>query len=214
MSDETLPNPENPLLPISENVPSARRNSSPRPTKKVAKKASKTKAEPALAAEPPAATVEEKSETPPPLIEREDHSEAPAITTSDWPEPEAASTGGNQSTPESTKRKRRRRKGKGQSAAPPNAAPLAMEDIQSIPFPETKPVEGPQDQRPRPNPNPPQAPRLKVDPEVLHKMAWKIYLAEVSEEGVALIGDGDARDLSRRCFRLAEIFIEEQSRRS
>ena len=44
-------------------------------------------------------------------------------------------------------------------------------------------------------------------------MAWKIYLAEVSEEGVALIGDNDAKDLSRRCFRLAEIFVEEQMRR-
>ena len=30
---------------------------------------------------------------------------------------------------------------------------------------------------------------------------------------VALIGDNDAKDLSRRCFRLAEIFIEEQTRR-
>ena len=43
--------------------------------------------------------------------------------------------------------------------------------------------------------------------------AWKIYLSEVSEEGVALIGDNDAKDLSRRCFRLAEIFLEEQNRR-
>ncbi len=213
MSDETSPNPENPLPPISENVPSARRNSSPRSTKKVAKKAAKTKAEPTLAAEPPAATVEEKSEPPSLPIEHEDHSEAPSIT-SDWPEPEAASTGGNHSTPESTKRKRRRRKGKGQSTAPSNATPLATEDIQSIPFPEPKSVEGAPDQRSRPNPNPPQAPRLKVDLELMHQMAWKIYLAEIGEEGVALIGDGDARDLSRRCFRLAEIFIEEQSRRS
>ncbi|MCX6847220.1 MAG: hypothetical protein NTU84_11850 [Verrucomicrobia bacterium] len=54
---------------------------------------------------------------------------------------------------------------------------------------------------------------MKVDAEQLAKFAWKIYLAEVSEEGVALIGDNDARELSRRCFRLAEIFLEEQARR-
>ncbi len=48
---------------------------------------------------------------------------------------------------------------------------------------------------------------------MLTKLAWKIYLSEVSEEGVALIGDSDAKELSRRCFRLAEIFMEEQSRR-
>ena len=73
----------------------------------------------------------------------------------------------------------------------------------------------PQDPRPRPQPAPqhPQPPRAKIDPELLTKMAWKVYLAEVSEEGVALIGDNDAKDLARRCFRLAEIFIEEQSRR-
>lgn len=61
---------------------------------------------------------------------------------------------------------------------------------------------------------PPQPPRRKVDPEKLAKNAWKIYLAEVSEEGVALIGDNDARELARRCFRLSEIFLEEEGRRS
>jgi hypothetical protein len=64
-----------------------------------------------------------------------------------------------------------------------------------------------------PAPPQPAPPRPRIDPELLTKMAWKIYLAEVSEEGVALIGDNDAKDLSRRCFRLAEIFIEEQTRR-
>ncbi|RYD48367.1 MAG: hypothetical protein EOP85_03680 [Verrucomicrobiaceae bacterium] len=83
--------------------------------------------------------------------------------------------------------------------------------------------QGQQDQRPRPNPQQPHQPqqpqqhqqqqRPRIDPELLTKMAWKIYLAEVSEEGVALIGDNDAKELSRRCFRLAEIFAEEQMRR-
>jgi hypothetical protein len=76
---------------------------------------------------------------------------------------------------------------------------------------ELKSPEPTQEQRPRPQAQ--QPPRPKIDPEVMTKMAWKIYLAEVSEEGVALIGDNDAKDLSRRCFRLAEIFIEEQMRR-
>lgn len=56
------------------------------------------------------------------------------------------------------------------------------------------------------------APRPKLDPELVAKKAWKIYLAEVSEEGLALISDQDARELSRRSFRLAEVFLEEAAR--
>ncbi len=56
--------------------------------------------------------------------------------------------------------------------------------------------------------------RPRVDPDKVAKNAWKIYLAEVGEEGVALISDNDARELSRRCFRLASIFLEEEGRRS
>lgn len=63
-------------------------------------------------------------------------------------------------------------------------------------------------------PRPPQPPRSRVDPELLARHAWKIFLAEVSEEGIALINDHDARELTRRCFRLAEIFLEEQTRRA
>jgi len=61
---------------------------------------------------------------------------------------------------------------------------------------------------------PPQKPRHKADAGKVAKNAWKIYLAEVSEEGVALIGDNDARELARRCFRLSEIFLEEEDRRN
>ena len=119
---------------------------------------------------------------------------------------------------ESAKRKRRRRKGKGQSNNLQNGAEPGHEELHVPASPEPKSSESAQEQRPRP---PianhlhlqPQPQRLKIDPELLTKMAWKIYLAEVSEEGVALIGDNDAKDLSRRCFRLAEIFIEEQGRR-
>ncbi len=61
---------------------------------------------------------------------------------------------------------------------------------------------------------PSQKQRPKLDSDKVAKNAWKIFLAEVSEEGVALIGDNDARELARRCFRLSEIFLEEESRRN
>ncbi len=126
--------------------------------------------------------------------------ESPNATNSDWPEPEPASSGAG-SSQENPKRKRRRKKGKGgaQSQAPAANDPSDLTgDAAAITQQQTKP-------------NHP--PRVKVDAEQLAKFAWKIYLAEVSEEGVALIGDNDARELSRRCFRLAEIFLEEQGRR-
>jgi hypothetical protein len=112
----------------------------------------------------------------------------------DWPEPEAPSSG-NAAASENTKRKRRRKKGKGGNN-PQNAAPAVDAEDPAVSQP----------QRPQPS-------RVKLDPELLAKFAWKIYLAEVSEEGVALVSDNDAKELTRRCFRLAEIFLEEQSRR-
>ncbi len=215
MSDETLPTPENPAA------------KSPPPTKRPkAKKAAKkaTAARPSVAeelapAESAASEIPSISPAPVDAPDQKDHSSIAPSANSDWPEPEAPSTGGDANPSESSKRnKRRRRKGKGNKSNQPGNEPLitpapANDDVPSIPFPESKSTEGNQDQqRPRPNP-PQQQPRPKIDSEQLSKMAWKIYLAEVSEEGVALIGDGDARDLSRRCFRLAEIFIEEQMRR-
>ena len=56
--------------------------------------------------------------------------------------------------------------------------------------------------------------RNKADSGKIAKNAWKIFLSEVSEEGVALISDNDARDLARRCFRLSELFLDEASRRA
>lgn len=52
-----------------------------------------------------------------------------------------------------------------------------------------------------------------VDPGKVARKAWRIYLAEVSEEGLALISDQDAKELTRRSFRLAEVFLEEAARR-
>jgi hypothetical protein len=55
--------------------------------------------------------------------------------------------------------------------------------------------------------------RSGVDPGKVARKAWRIYLAEVSEEGLALISDQDAKELTRRSFRLAEVFLEEAARR-
>lgn len=101
---------------------------------------------------------------------------------------------------EGSKRKRRRKKGKG--AASQNAAQVALADSSPESVEEVTAV-----------PRPPKQVRPKLDPESVAKLAWKIYLAEVSEEGVALISDSDAKELTHRCFRLAEIFMEEQARR-
>ena len=58
------------------------------------------------------------------------------------------------------------------------------------------------------------ASRAKLDHEEVEKKAWKMFQAEVGEEGLALIDDHDAREISRRCFRLAEIFLDEAARRN
>lgn len=196
MNDEAIPSPENSPAPTVESTPVGRRISSPRPKK----------SDKARVSEDLAAASDSENHDAQPLRE---HEELPHAG-NDWPEPDAESAGDTQSQTESAKRKRRRRKGKGASAVSQNpAVPYTDEGVASDPMS----AESPQENRPRPHPTPQPPQRPKIDPELLTKMAWKIYLAEVSEEGVALIGDNDAKDLSRRCFRLAEIFIEEQSRR-
>jgi hypothetical protein len=221
MSDETVSSPENSPTAKAEAAPRVRRVSTPRP-KKVAKEAAPTESAPAESAAPesapePVAVVAEIPSIPfPTTSRRAERPESQPQGGTDWPEPEAEAGGGSQSQSESSKRKRRRRKGKGQGQGQGNghqnlAVEPPNEESQPADLSEPRPADAPQDQRPRPQ-HPPQ-PRAKIDPELLTKMAWKIYLAEVSEEGVALIGDNDAKDLSRRCFRLAEIFIEEQTRR-
>lgn len=51
---------------------------------------------------------------------------------------------------------------------------------------------------------------LNVD--VICERAWDIYSAEVKEEGVELFPDNEARELCKRSFRLAEIFLLEEAR--
>ncbi len=201
MSDETASSPETSSNAPAETAPRTRRVSNPRP-KKAAKSA------PTAEASAPATPVKEtpKTQSFPDFSEKNNDSQEDQPSRGDWPEPEAPSSG--DVARENPKRKRRRKKGKGNnsqnqvSAVEPETSDDSNEQAPAQP--------SSQGQQPRQHQ---QAPRPKLDPDLLAKFAWKIYLAEVSEEGVALIGDNDAKELSRRCFRLAEIFMEEQSRR-
>ncbi len=57
-----------------------------------------------------------------------------------------------------------------------------------------------------------QGSNLRVDPDELVRRAWKIYLGEVTEEGLALMDDRTATEASRRAFRVAELFLLEAAR--
>jgi hypothetical protein len=195
MSDESPPSSEISGSAPAEGAPRVRR---------ISHRLSKKSAKSATAAKPESPeTPEGQTEATIPVVMESVPSPAEAPDESpqdnDWPDPEPASTGGQAGGGEGSKRKRRRKKGKGGS--------------QQQSFPQGPENESSGESAEAPRPPQQHAPRVKVDPELLAKFAWKIYLAEVSEEGVALIGDNDAKDLSRRCFRLAEIFLEEQSRR-
>lgn len=193
MSDEPAPSPENSSIPSPGDASRVRRISNPR-IKKPAASAQETTA----SAEPPvSSTLADFPEESP--------------SRSDWPEPEPASSGPS-GPPENPKRKRRRKKSKG-NGSQNGAAPQESETLSltSDEISESAPTQQPAAHQAK---RPPAPPRMKFDPDLLAERAWKIYLSEVSEEGVALIGDHDAKELSRRCFRLAEIFLEEQSRRS
>jgi hypothetical protein len=133
---------------------------------------------------------------------------SPSYPVFDLPESAASSESSevSEASPqEKNKRKRRRKKGKGGGSQ--NAVQAALPETSA----ET--VEEISAGAVAPPPQPVRQSRPKLDSEGVAKLAWKIFLAEVSEEGVALIGDNDAKELSRRCFRLAEIFMEEQARR-
>jgi len=110
----------------------------------------------------------------------------------------------NSEPPGNSKKRRRRKKKHGQAQGQqPHVAAAA---------PEFYPSQASEPAAPAPVMH--AAPRPKLDSDEVSKKAWKIFLSEVGEEGLALIDDHDAREISRRCFRLAEIFMEEASRRN
>ncbi len=53
--------------------------------------------------------------------------------------------------------------------------------------------------------------KVKLDDKKVAKRAWKIFLGEVGEEGLALIADKDAREMARRSLRVAEIYSREEA---
>ena len=187
MSDET-PSPSEQPETTGESTkpaPKTKRATSPR-AKKAAKRAKPVEPEQAPANPPAGDNEPEMSAAPEPTATDSAAVGATESTAGDWPEP-ATSEGGSGG---GQKRKRRRKKKGGQ-----------QQQGEAGPAPQGE------------NADAPRAPRPQHEPEDIAKKAWRIYLAEVSEEGVALVGDNDARELARRCFRLAEIFMDEQARR-
>lgn len=53
----------------------------------------------------------------------------------------------------------------------------------------------------------------QLDCKKVASRAWKMFLAEVSEEGLALMDDQTAREAARRAFRCAGCFMMEEARR-
>ena len=56
-----------------------------------------------------------------------------------------------------------------------------------------------------------EAPKVKIDTKTVAARAWKIFVGEVNEEGLALIADKDAREMARRSLRIAEIYTREEA---
>lgn len=58
-------------------------------------------------------------------------------------------------------------------------------------------------------------PRRTLEPvnvKELGKKAWKIYQADIAEEGIALVDDKTGRNLALRSFDLARMFLEEEAK--
>jgi hypothetical protein len=189
-------------LPMSEEISSPSTDvpaAAEKPAKLVKKNVRRVSSKPSVQAS-------EAPSEPMPVTDSAVASAAEASIPRDWPEPEAPEETRQQDN--NKRNKRRRRKGKGGGQAPVDAQSSGGEGDNDDPAGDSVPAAPAPPRQSQPHSH-----RPKSDPELLAKFAWKIYLAEISEEGVALVGDNDARDLARRCFRLAEIFLDEQSRK-
>ena len=207
-NEESPAAPEAPAAKVAKKRPAVRKSSKP---------AAKTSGEPAPAAAPESSP--EPSPSPAPVSREE---AAPALSAPSESSSSDSSDGGRIAflvetpAPEpggSSKKRRRRKKKHGQGAQPgqpqhPHAVSAPSEAATHAPS--VISVEPAHSHAPAMH----AAPRPKLDPEQVAKKAWKIFQSEVGEEGLALIDDHDAREISRRCFRLAEIFLEEAARRS
>ena len=56
--------------------------------------------------------------------------------------------------------------------------------------------------------------REPIDAKAQAKMAWKLYQADIAEEGLELVREEDGRKLAVRSFDLARVFLEEKARRA
>lgn len=180
--------------------------------KKATKRARKTarKSEPEIATSDTSAAVEPTNDNSPSAEKPVASATGPTIG-----EPQGEASTGNRP------KRRRGKKGKGnndnqESPTATNEGVSSAEDESGASEPSPTPSPIPQPSH-SPQQHPPRNPQShnrppRYNPEELAHKAWKIYLAEVSEEGIALINDNDARDIARRCFRLAGIFLDEQSR--
>jgi hypothetical protein len=186
--------------------------------KKAAKRATKTaKSETPAAAEVPSAPAPEPVKAPAPAPSQDDF-----FSSDIEPIPYIAETAGGETPASPHKKKRRRKKkknhqnqehgghqdhGHSHGQHPQHERPQAQAPVQQAAEPQ------PQEAHAHHTPTIHAAPKPKLDADQLARKAWKIFLSEVSEEGLALIDDQDAREISRRSFRLAEIFLEEAARR-
>ena len=203
MSDDFEDKPaETPAAKVPRKRPAARKAGKP----KSAAPAGGSDSDASAAAAPaePARAVPASEESSP---RRSQEAREPRGATGDDSAPEAIPffVENNAAEPPGNSKKRRRRKkkhGQSQGQQHPHAVAPPADALTSSPEPVA------------PAPVMHAAPRPKLDPEEVSKKAWKIFQSEVGEEGLALIDDHDAREISRRCFRLAEIFLEEAARRS
>ncbi|MCW1916699.1 hypothetical protein OJ996_24140 [Luteolibacter sp. GHJ8] len=216
MSDDienTPAAPEAPAAKVAKKRPAVRKSS--KPAAKKAEEAAPAAAvesapsEPAAAAPAPAPRKEEVKTAGPSEAAEVNSSEASdggrIALFVDTPAPEP---GGG-----SKKRRRRKKKhGQSQGGQAGGQHPHAVSAPAEAPTGQAVAPAG-EAHQPSHQPAMHAAPRPKLDPEQVAKKAWKIFQSEVGEEGLALIDDHDAREISRRCFRLAEIFLEEAARR-
>ncbi len=153
-------------------------------------------------AKPAAAAPKSGDTAPPPASENDAPSPVESIAENGSPDPIAVIVEPPAAEVFPSSKKRRRKKKKHSQQAHPHNPPPAAEaaDEGSPPIEIHTPAMH-------------AAPRPRLDAGQVAKKAWKIFLAEVGEEGLALINDQDAREISRRSFRLAEIFLEEEARR-
>jgi hypothetical protein len=189
MSDDSEDNKaEAPAAKPARKKPAARKAAKPKP------EAAKEASFPLV--EAPAAAVESAPSTPARAEEREPREGGPE------PIPFFVENSASEA-PGNPKKRRRRKKKHGQSQQPQH--PHAVSPPSDVP---------PAVAESAPAPVMHAAPRPKLDADEVAKKAWKIFQSEVGEEGLALIDDHDAREISRRCFRLAEIFLDEAARRN